>query len=212
MNTKLTRLFHLVTDYIFAQYILVNLIVDPILINNAQWFAEETNLTVYIIRYRLITVWFIYYLISEYFTGRTIAKVITGTKVVDVFGGKAVFHQILFRTLLRFIPFIDAITFWFGNGLHDTASSTKLISKPIFGKPEFKLNIVFPTKKIGIGILIFLGILILTNPSIKAFKEYLGYNENEGISRKYNFMVCSIYKIGYTEYLGIGENFFKIDN
>jgi hypothetical protein len=53
-------------------------------------------------------------------------------------------------------------------------------------------------------------VFIVTNPSIKAFKDHLGRTNYEYLSCKYNFFVCSIYLDDQQEYLGITGNFFPI--
>jgi len=59
-----------------------------------------------------------------------------------------------------------------------------------------------------IGILL---LLIVTNPSAKSFKEYLGRDSYFGLIRKYNFFVFSIYETkGSVQYLGLVGNFFEI--
>ncbi len=62
---------------------------------------------------------------------------------------------------------------------------------------------------------------IITNPSVSAFKAHQGASSYDGLKRKYNFFLCSIYT--HTEtwadgsehdkgtYLGILGNFFEID-
>lgn len=52
-------------------------------------------------------------------------------------------------------------------------------------------------------------ILIITNPGVRAFKEYLGMNTYNGLRRTSNFFVCSIYE-GDSKYFAIAGNFFKI--
>jgi hypothetical protein len=51
---------------------------------------------------------------------------------------------------------------------------------------------------------------IIINPSQGAFKAYLGESSSEGLKRKYNFFVCSIYNYKGYEYLAIAGNFFHI--
>jgi hypothetical protein len=53
-------------------------------------------------------------------------------------------------------------------------------------------------------------LLIITNPSLKSFKEHLGQTTDNGLSRNYNLLVFSIYDDSYNKYLGIFENFIKI--
>ena len=72
--------------------------------------------------------YFCYYFAFEYFKGQTIGKIITKTKVVSLSGNsKTSFIQILWRTLMRFIP-IDIFSYIFSvNGLHDRISRTAII-------------------------------------------------------------------------------------
>ena len=60
-----------------------------------------------------------------------------------------------------------------------------------------------------IGIVLL--ILIITNPSATAFKEYSGAPSERYFIKKYNFFVCSIYYDGDT-YLGVVGNFFKLNS
>lgn len=73
-------------------------------------------------------------------------------------------------------------------------------------------------KKIWIVIGIIFLALCLTNPSPRAFKDYLGFSQTKTtVERKYNWIVFSIYrvpdeyyKVGGKWYLGIFMNFFDI--
>lgn len=53
-------------------------------------------------------------------------------------------------------------------------------------------------------------ILIITNPSLLAFKEHIGNYKDGVVSRESNFFVCSIFKFNTRRYIGIAENFFKL--
>src|ERR1700750_3265887 len=57
-------------------------------------------------------------------------------------------------------------------------------------------------------------ILIITNPSVKAFKDYLGHGNEGGLSRQANFFIFSIYLNwgNSAEYFGIAGNFYQINN
>jgi hypothetical protein len=68
----------------------------------------------------------------------------------------------------------------------------------------------FNMKKGWIITLIIGGVFVLLNPSITAFKEYLGINSYDGIQRKYNFLLCSVYEYDQNKYLGIGANFIQV--
>jgi hypothetical protein len=70
-------------------------------------------------------------------------------------------------------------------------------------------------KRILIILLIVIALFVVTNPSAKAFKEYLGNPEGLTIRRNYNFFVCSVYwertpGISHDYYLGIFGNFCKL--
>lgn len=54
-------------------------------------------------------------------------------------------------------------------------------------------------------------LLIITNPSQKAFKEYLGTNSYSGLQRTNNFFVCDIFKNEDIKYVGFLGNFFRLD-
>ncbi len=58
-----------------------------------------------------------------------------------------------------------------------------------------------------IGILLF---LIITNPSIKAFKDYLGNEDYKHLQKKSNFFVCSIFECEGIRYFAILGNFFEV--
>lgn len=62
--------------------------------------------------------------------------------------------------------------------------------------------------KLLLSVGIILGMLIITNPSVHDFKEYVGNNKGR---RKYNLFLYSIY-IDHYEYLAIAGNFFIIPN
>lgn len=70
----------------------------------------------------------VYYTLLEGLTGRTLGKVVTSTKVVGARGGIPAFHQIVIRSLSRFIP-LEAFTFLSNDkpGLHDRLSKTVVV-------------------------------------------------------------------------------------
>lgn len=54
------------------------------------------------------------------------------------------------------------------------------------------------------------GLLVITNPSISAFKAYSGHSF--GITRPINLFICCVYKgTGSTEYIGFLGNFIPIN-
>jgi len=54
-------------------------------------------------------------------------------------------------------------------------------------------------------------ILIVTNPSISAFKAYRGRDSYEGLRKSSNWFVFSIYREHANKYLAILGNFFFIE-
>ena len=57
---------------------------------------------------------------------------------------------------------------------------------------------------------LIIGLLIITNPSAKDFKEFRGEKSYSGLKREQNWFIFSIYNDGSRKYLGIISNFFKI--
>lgn len=51
-------------------------------------------------------------------------------------------------------------------------------------------------------------LFIITNPSVKAFKEYIGINTYQGLHRTHNFFVASTYLYNGSSYTGILGNFW----
>jgi len=49
---------------------------------------------------------------------------------------------------------------------------------------------------------------IITNPSVKDFKDYLGENTYSGLHRTANLFFLSTYKFGGKKYIGFLGNFF----
>ncbi|WP_419801339.1 hypothetical protein [Mucilaginibacter sp.] len=58
-----------------------------------------------------------------------------------------------------------------------------------------------------VGILLF---LIITNPSVKAFKDYLGNTSYLNLRRENNFFVFSKYRFREKSFFAIAGNFFNI--
>ena len=60
-------------------------------------------------------------------------------------------------------------------------------------------------------------LLIISNPNLTAFKEYLRHSGYGGIKRERNFFVCSVYSFngyfnnGNGKYLAIIGNFFLLE-
>ena len=53
-------------------------------------------------------------------------------------------------------------------------------------------------------------LLIITNPSVKAFKDYLGKTSYINMRKENNFFVGSLYSYNGESYFAIAGNFFKI--
>ena len=53
-------------------------------------------------------------------------------------------------------------------------------------------------------------ILLLTNPSIKSFKEYLGLSSSDGLQKRNQFFIASMFSYDNEMYLGLFGNFFKV--
>ncbi|SDT56548.1 hypothetical protein SAMN05216490_4072 [Mucilaginibacter mallensis] len=64
--------------------------------------------------------------------------------------------------------------------------------------------------KILLGTGIVLLILIITNPSVSAFKTFRGRAGYEGLKRPVNLFLYSVYKDHSTEFIGLFGNFFRI--
>jgi len=70
---------------------------------------------------------FSYYFIFELFTKRTIGKLFSYTKVADQYGYKPTFEHIFSRTMCRFLPLYDQVSFFGVKGFHDSFSKTIVI-------------------------------------------------------------------------------------
>lgn len=66
-------------------------------------------------------------------------------------------------------------------------------------------------RKLSIGIAALLFLLIITNPSITAFKAYRGADSYEGLSRSSNLFILSDYRDYSDEYIGFLGNFWRIN-
>ena len=53
-------------------------------------------------------------------------------------------------------------------------------------------------------------IMVLTNPSLKTFKDYLGARSEVGLRRTSNCFLFSTYQCNGQKYIGLFGNFFKI--
>ena len=60
-----------------------------------------------------------------------------------------------------------------------------------------------------IGVLL---LLIITNPSIREFKDHVGYNSTDNVFCENNFLIFSIYKKNNGVYYGVLSNFIKVKN
>jgi hypothetical protein len=54
-------------------------------------------------------------------------------------------------------------------------------------------------------------LLIITNPSVTAFKTYLGRDSYGGLRRPVNLFICAFYKDRSHEYFGMIGNFWKLN-
>ncbi|MCE1165663.1 MAG: RDD family protein [Bacteroidetes bacterium] len=69
---------------------------------------------------------FAYFYGLELSLGQTVGKMITKTKVVSEDGSKPSTHQLLVRTISRFIP-LEPVLYIGGNWLHDSLSRTRVV-------------------------------------------------------------------------------------
>lgn len=74
-----------------------------------------------------------------------------------------------------------------------------------------KLKIKINKKKVLYVSLSIVFILIITNPSQKNFKEFVGSSTYTGLRREQNWIILSVYNSGGIRYLGIFMNFFKVN-
>jgi len=111
-------------DTIFA-YILIFVfgMIYGILHSNVDLDSDENNLY---FQFLGVVIILAYYIFTEVLFGRSLAKFILGLHVVNEEGEVASKGQLLGRTFGRLIPF-DAITFLFGEGLHDRVSHTRVV-------------------------------------------------------------------------------------
>jgi len=81
----------------------------------------------------------------------------------------------------------------------------KIVEKKLINRKTFPMKSFIKKQKwILIGILL---ILTIGNPSMKDFKEYTGYND---ATRKFEFLIFSIYSDGDHDYVGVLFNFIKV--
>ncbi len=114
MTGKTLRLANFLLDtliYFILLLLFLNLFKSIIDIKYAKWIS--------------ILFYFFYYFLFEYFKGQTIGKMITKSRVfsLDENNGNY-FMQILFRSIMRFLPF-DILSYLISSkGLHDRISKT----------------------------------------------------------------------------------------
>ena len=87
-------------------------------------------------------------------------------------------------------------------------------------------------KRKALSLLIFILLfLVMTNPSMTTFKNYLGYSSYEGLKKERNFFIFSVFRYKFSEpkkpylpygrdhvpvaprnevYIGIAGNFFEL--
>lgn len=54
-------------------------------------------------------------------------------------------------------------------------------------------------------------LLVITNPSVKDFKDYIGRSSYDGLHRTSNYFLLSTYRFGQDKYLGLFGNLYKLD-
>jgi uncharacterized RDD family membrane protein YckC len=77
--------------------------------------------------FAIYSIGFVYYLVMEAALGRTVGKFLTRTRVVDGGGRRPSTSAIFMRTICRLIPFEFVSFLLTENGLHDAASSTRVV-------------------------------------------------------------------------------------
>ncbi|WPU91272.1 hypothetical protein SNE25_18305 [Mucilaginibacter sabulilitoris] len=65
------------------------------------------------------------------------------------------------------------------------------------------------SKKQWISIFILL-LFIITNPSIKDFKEHLGHTTYRDLNKSANLFVCTVYSYDSNKYIGVLGNFIQV--
>jgi uncharacterized RDD family membrane protein YckC len=75
---------------------------------------------------------FLYYYTTEVLLSRSVAKFITATIVILKDGSKPNNITIIKRTLCRFVPILDFVSFLYVTGLHDGVSNTFVVKKAAF--------------------------------------------------------------------------------
>ncbi|MDH6250900.1 putative RDD family membrane protein YckC [Chryseobacterium sp. H1D6B] len=115
-------LFFLFGTFAVAAYQLLNI---DFFLNIADQLSQLSKIMDIIIT---SMVYFLYVFLMEYFTkGRTVGKYITGTKVISTEGTFPTLQEFFIRNISRFVPF-DALSFFGGNGWHDSWSDTRVIN------------------------------------------------------------------------------------
>ena len=66
-------------------------------------------------------------------------------------------------------------------------------------------------KKIWYVVIGIIVILIITNPSVTAFKTYLGRDSYYGLKRPANLFICAFYKDHTKDYFGMIGNFWRLE-
>lgn len=229
-STKI-RFLNFIIDSVFI-FFLSNIVTTSIQVSLDEDYYSQALQTLPIVI--PICVAFIYYFLFELAFGRTIGKIITGTHVVPV-TGKIDTATIFIRTLVRFIPFFDVLSFLHTKkpGYHDAWSGTTVVKKAkkkvevegILKTNDGEGRIKYPEitrafkSKLKRGSIILGLVLMLLNPSLNRYKEYIGIiegvslndlNDDNYIGRKYNFIIFSIYGFEDRQHIGILWNFFEV--
>lgn len=66
-------------------------------------------------------------------------------------------------------------------------------------------------RKAQLTVLAVILLLILTNPGVKRFKEFMGQDSYAGLERTRNWLIFSIYEKRGGKYVGIFLNFITIE-
>lgn len=107
----------------FANYLIDVIVLVVVLITLNFVLVDPTGL----IGYGIV---FGYYTILEGATGKTLGKMVTGCKVVNEYGDQPDFGTAALRSIIRYIPFLDALSIFFGDDgrmWHDQWSKTYVV-------------------------------------------------------------------------------------
>jgi len=63
--------------------------------------------------------------------------------------------------------------------------------------------------KVILGLVVIVSVILITNPNVKDFKDYLGQNSYYGLQRTSNLFIFSRYKFQDKSYFGAVGNFWE---